>query len=367
MRKRIAVAISGGIDSLMAARLLIEAGHEVTGIHFTTGYETEGSVQPAGSPSAPRPSIEGGGSSAKEVMDAISRQLGIPIEIIDIASEFRKGVVGYFTEAYQRGLTPNPCLVCNPLIKFGRLLRHAEKLGASQIATGHYARILPGENGGCRLVKGLDPRKDQSYFLAFLSQEQLAGACFPLGEMTKDRVKALAAEKGLQPVTSGESQDICFITGGRYTEFLTAQPGFTSAPGPIETVDGNRIGTHGGLHMFTVGQRRGINCPGPEPYYVIRLDPPNNRLVVGFKRQLESASCTVSGVNWIESPPEGPARLSVRLRYRHREVPATLTPIGEGGAAIRFDAPQSAVTPGQGAVFYAGDRVVGAGWIEPEP
>ena len=361
MRKRIAVAISGGIDSLMAARLLIEAGHEVSGIHFTTGYE----------PEALRPPADGGAdgtalSHARETMDALSGQLGIPIEIVDISAEFGEAVVAYFTRAYQSGLTPNPCLVCNPRIKFGLILRHALNRGMEAIATGHYARIAPGEEDGLRLLKGTDPAKDQSYFLAFLSREQLARARFPLGEMTKEEVRQLAAARGLTPVTSGESQDICFITGGRYTEFLKAQAGFKTAPGPIETVQGKRIGTHGGLHMFTVGQRRGINCPGPEPYYVIRLDPPNNRLVVGFKRELESSECRVSGLNWIGRPPEGPTRLKVRLRYRHREVPATLHPRGGGFADIRFDLPQSAVTPGQGAVFYASDQVLGAGWIEPD-
>lgn len=370
MRKRIAVAISGGIDSLMAAHLLIEAGHDVTGIHFITGYEPKELAAVA----VPSPNVEGssGGRGHEETigaalcgMEKISRQLGIPVEIVDISTEFKKEVVDYFTDAYLRGLTPNPCLICNPRIKFGLIMNHAQRLGAARIATGHYARVLREESGAFRLAKGVDPAKDQSYFLAFLSQQQLKKACFPLGGMTKAEVKRQAAQRGLSPTTSGESQDICFITGGRYTDFLSAQPGFKAASGPIETVEGKRIGTHGGLHMFTVGQRRGINCPAPEPYYVVRIDPPKNSLIVGFRHHLETGSCHVSGINWITGSPEGPQRYNIKLRYRHKEVPATLIPEGPGSATIRFDEPQSAVTPGQGAVFYSGSSVMGAGLIDP--
>lgn len=351
----VAVALSGGVDSLMAARLLVESGVRVTGLHFSTGFSP---VPPDFAPLLKRLVVSG-----------MSPASAITVHVIDLSDGFRRHVVDYFIESYRAGRTPNPCLRCNPAIKFGLLLDAARSLGADHLATGHYARVLHDrESGRWRLFRGADRRKDQSYFLAFLSQAQLAAARFPLGERTKDEVRRMAGERGLAPLETEESQDVCFIRGG-YAEFLAGN-GVAPHPGPIEDIGGRTIGMHQGLHRFTVGQRKGINVPASEPYYVIRLDVARNCLVVGFKDSVYAESCRVSGMNWIAAAPSGPFRASVRLRYRHEPVPAEVIPCpsgaGFGWVLGRFDEPQKAVTPGQGAVFYDGDEVLGGGWIERE-
>lgn len=337
----IAVAVSGGIDSLVAAYLLKQQGRRIFGLHFTTGFE---SVSETG-------------------VAHIRDQLDIPVHTVDLSAAFRKKVVDYFVRAYAAGRTPNPCLACNPGIKFGDLLDRARQYGAECLATGHYARVTKQTDGRFRLLKGTDLKKDQSYFLAFLDQRQLAAARFPLGEMTKDQVRITAHEYGLSPAAKQESQDVCFIPDD-YAEFLTRQPDFKFEPGPIVDVRGNRIGEHLGLHRFTVGQRRGVNCPAERPYYVVRLEPAHNRLVVGFRENLSASGCLVSGVNWIIPPPDSPFRGEVRVRYRHSAVKADILLLEKKTARIVFDHPEPAVTPGQGAVFYQGDAVLGGGWIE---
>ena len=351
MKPMIAVALSGGIDSLIAANLLIQQGHPVVGIHFVTGYESRDNPSP------------------QQLSETLASRLGIDVYLMDVVQPFQETVVDYFVRTYLSGLTPNPCMVCNPLIKFGTVLDYARNLGASLLATGHYARITSDSSGALHLLKGIDPIKDQSYFLSRMTQEQLRHACFPLGGMTKSRVIQLANELKLQPVHQGESQDICFIKGRTYGEFLANQKGFVSPSGPIVTVAGKIIGEHPGLHLFTIGQRRGINCPAAEPYYVVRLDRKANLLVVGFKSDLLASSCRVTGINWVVRPPEFPARVSIRVRYRSQAVCATLLPIDpDGGVIVQFDAPQPSVTPGQGAVFYREDEeVIGGGWISPVP
>jgi tRNA-specific 2-thiouridylase len=345
MKPVIAVALSGGIDSLVAASLLIQKGFDVFGIHFVTGFE---------SPLHPSP---------LEVAAQLKTRLGIDVHVLDVAQPFRQLVVDYFVQTYLAGKTPNPCLVCNPLIKFGIVLEHAKSLGATLMATGHYARITAAD-GVFHLFRGIDPIKDQSYFLSRMTQWQLSHTCFPLAGMVKSDVVRLAGELDLQPVQTGESQDICFIKGKTYGDFLMEQNGFVSPDGPIMTVDGNVIGRHPGLHLFTIGQRRGINCPAAEPYYVVRIDRQSNTLVVGFKSDLTVASCRVNDINWIAGLPEFPARLYTRVRYRSPEVESTLFSVDEGGVNVVFDTPQSSVTPGQGAVFYReSGEVVGGGWI----
>lgn len=364
MKSKVAVAVSGGIDSLVAASLLKSEGYRVIGLHFLTGYETL-SQQRFAADKTDRPEVSTGVSdvSPHPIVD-IERQIQAPIHIIDLSNLFEKQVVDYFASTYSSGRTPNPCLVCNPVIKFGELLEKATELGADFLATGHYARIQTDKQGH-HLLRGKDLRKDQSYFLAFLNQMQLGRILFPLGEIEKDRVKKIARENGLVPVATEESQDVCFIRGTSYADFLTQKAGFTARSGPIEDSAGNRIGTHTGLHRFTIGQRRGINCPATEPYYVLRIDPANNRLIVGFKNELSRPDCRVENTNWIIKEPSGPVKIHVRLRYRHKAVPAVLTPESSGKAYIRFEKPQDAVTPGQGAVFYLDEEVLGAGWICP--
>jgi tRNA-specific 2-thiouridylase len=252
---------------------------------------------------------------------------------------------------------------CNPTIKFGTIFAHAQKMGAQKLATGHYARVQRDPNGHYHLLKGLDPKKDQSYFLARLTRQQLANACFPLGEMKKSDIKQMAAQKGLYPVTRAESQDVCFIKDEAYAEFLAKQTGFDPQPGLIENVNGQVIGEHRGLHLFTIGQRRGINCPAAEPYYVVRLDAAGNRLIVGSKNDLLSTECRVTDINWIGEEPIVPMEIHTRVRYRTQEVASTVIPQDNHTAIVKFKIPQPAVSPGQGAVFYRGDEVLGAGWI----
>lgn len=343
-RQLTAIAISGGIDSLVAAYLLKTQGHKVIGIHFTTGYEPE----------------------PVNVISHIADKLDISIKVLDCRSEFKQKVVDYFIQSYLTGQTPNPCMVCNPLIKFGTMLEFARRLGASCLATGHYAGITKDKDGRFHLLKGVDPEKDQSYFLAFMSQKQLAHACFPIGMMTKAEVIKLAKDQGLDHFIKQESQDICFIKGKTYGEFIALQKNLIPQTGLIEDIDGNIIGKHKGLHLFTIGQRRGINLPASEAYYVVRIDRKQNRIIVGFKDSLMASECNVTDINWIDKEPTSPVKVYTRVRYRHKAALSILFLDGGNKATVRFENPQEAITPGQGAVFYDGNEVLGGGWITPD-
>jgi len=339
MTSTVAVAVSGGVDSMMAARLLQEQGQRVFGLHFRTRY------------------------TAVPDIARIGASVGMPVHVVDLSREFDRAVIDYFAATYRAGKTPNPCLVCNPGIKFGVLFEHARKLGATALATGHYARLDCRGSAACRLLKGIDAAKDQSYFLAFLRAAQLARARFPLGGLRKDEVRQMARQRGLRPVVASESQDVCFIRSGHYEDFLIRELGLQPLPGDIVDREGRVLGRHPGLHRFTVGQRRGINCPAAEPYYVLRLEAASNRLVVGRKSDTYAVECRVADINWISEPPAGPVEVDTRLRYRHRAAASVVTPTGERSATVRFHTAQSAVTPGQGAVFYRGAEVLGGGFI----
>jgi len=345
MKPVVAIAMSGGIDSLVSACLLKEKGLSVFGIHFTNGFEPRDAAPPAA------------------IVSNLSAQVGFPVHLVDLGDVFRSAVVDYFIQSYCEGITPNPCLVCNPVVKFDALYRAAEKLGADLLATGHYARVVPDSQDRFRLLKGVDRVKDQSYFLSFLSQDQLSRARFPLGDLTKSEVRVLAENRGLVPTSAQESQDVCFIQEKRYADFLSNYAGLPPHPGPVVTIDGKTVGRHNGLHRFTVGQRRGINCPSSEPYYVVRLMPRANTLIVGRKQDLETKNCIVKQCHWIGPAPQMPLSVEVRLRYRHRAVPATVSATGDGTLTVDFSVPQKAPTPGQGAVFYMEDEVLGAGII----
>ena len=341
MKTTTAVAISGGVDSLMAAYLLKKQGQRIVGLHFLTGFEKQ--------------DVDVG---------AIGDQLGCDIHRVDLHSAFYEEVVAYFVRTYRAGKTPNPCLVCNAAIKFGHLLDAARKLGAARLATGHYARLRRGADGSVHLLRGVDPVKDQSYFLAFLEQRQLALAQFPLGHYRKIDIKAMAASEGFRPTTRSESQDACFIAEDSYRDFVERHVAQLPESGDIVDMQGRVVGRHHGLHRYTVGQRRGLNCPATEPYYVVQLDTHNNRLVVGFKKDTLSRQCRVEQVNWIQPPRQLPLRVSARLRYRHQGAASTLDRSPGGGWIVRFEEPQSAVTPGQGAVLYRKDEVIGGGFIQ---
>ena len=370
MKQLTAIAISGGVDSLTAAYLLKKQGHKLIGIHFITGYETKpiyhkNTKHPANSETNSYATTP---SSAKDYIcqniSSLAEQLGICIETIDCSAEFKKNVVDNFIQTYKAGKTPNPCMVCNTSIKFGTVLDFARKIGATHIATGHYARVIKDRKNRCHLFKGIDPQKDQSYFLALLNQKQLASACFPLGKFTKSEVLKISKEKELQPIVNRESQDICFIKDNNYGHFLEQQQGFKPTPGLIKDLNGNLLGKHKGLHLYTIGQRKGINCPASEPYYVVNIDIKRNILIVSSKKDLLSKECKVIKINWINQEPTSPIKIYARIRYRHKAVEGILLPIGKQTAIVRFKNPQSAITPGQGAVFYKGDEVIGGGWIE---
>ncbi len=345
--KTIAVAVSGGIDSLVAAFLLKQSGFDVFGMHFTTGYESAG-----------------GHSNTRTRIDHLSRTLGITVHSIDIRDIFEARIVNYFVSTYSMGKTPNPCMRCNRDIKFGIMLDYAGKLGARRLATGHYARTEKSENGRFALKRGVDLKKDQSYFLAMLDQGQLAQSCFILGDKTKTDVRQIAETNNIHPFFQKESQDICFIKKMTAREFLTSRLQNKFESGEIVDAKGYVIGRHNGLFHYTIGQRRGINCPGPQAYYVTGIDIRRNRLVVGFKDELCKKRCTITNVNWIKPRPSGPVAVTARIRYRHKAVESVLTHTGRDTATIDFSEPQPAVTPGQAAVCYQGDEVVAAGWIE---
>jgi tRNA-specific 2-thiouridylase len=367
MKRLTAIALSGGIDSLVAAHLLKEQGHEIIGIHFLTGHETQSpddhqNITRANTDTA---NLSVAKSRASNKLSYIADQLDIEVKIIDCSNEFKSNVVDYFIQTYQAGKTPNPCMVCNPSIKFGTVFEFARKLGASTLATGHYARINSDNMGKFHLLKGVDPKKDQSYFLALLTQQQLAGACFPLGDMIKSDVVKLAAKKGLKSIKRKESQDVCFIRDKNYGTFLAQQPKFEPTPGLIKNVSGSVLGKHKGLHLFTIGQRRGINCPASEPYYVVSMDTGKNLLTVGFKNNLLASECRVKNIHWIRETPSHPIKVYTRLRYRHKAAASKLFPVNGKTAIVRFESPQTAITPGQCAVFYRDDEVLGGGWIAP--
>jgi tRNA-specific 2-thiouridylase len=354
MKKTVAVALSGGLDSAVTAALLKRKNYPVIGLHFRAGYEfTPGETTPS------RPL-----SRVNSWPQRISDQIGIPLEVIDCSEAFEREVVRYFADTYRSGQTPNPCMVCNQRIKFGLVLERAKELGASTLATGHYARIRQEANGHFSLLKGVDRAKDQSYFLALLTQQQLSQAMFPLGSHTKNQVRKMAKALGLTSCLARESQELCFVRHQGYQEFLSKSAGFPREPGPIINTRGQTIGQHQGLHAYTVGQRKGISIPGPEPYYVIRLDSQQNRLVIGSKSELAATECVVTHINWIETePPDKRISVHTRIRYRHQEAESILTPLDRYTATVRFSKAQYAITPGQAAVFYQGERVLGGGWI----
>ena len=358
MHSHTAIAMSGGIDSLVAAAILKQEGRSLIALHFLNGYESGG--PPGNEPGTSVTMVD----QARRGLQPLADRLDIPLYIIDLHAEFKKHVVDYFVTAYSLGKTPNPCLVCNPAIKFDILMEKARVLGVDRIATGHYARIDMAADGRRRLLRGVDPLKEQSYFLSRLTQRQLTMALLPLGGMTKEQTRHFARQRGLVPATAQESQDVCFIKNGNYGDFLAEQPNFEPQAGIIEDIKGRIIGHHQGLHGFTIGQRRGINCPAAEPYYVVRLEPQRNCLIVGAKKDLLTSKCRVHQINWIAPPPRGPLRVMTRVRYRHQAVPSLLTPLGDDSAEILFETPEAAVTPGQGAVFYAADEVLGGGWIQ---
>jgi len=334
----------------VAAARLQEAGHEVCGLWMQVTGE---------GPSEADPSF----SDAR----AAARALGIPLTSIDLRDAFREEVIAYFLREYLAGRTPNPCVLCNPRIKFGPLMERGMALGAEFFATGHYARTAwdPAEKRFI-LLRGLDRAKEQSYFLWGLTQEQLCRCRFPNGEATKEEVRQEARRRGLPLSERQESQEICFISDGDYRLFLQRHlQAKIAAGGEIVDTAGRILGRHEGVFGFTIGQRQGIGIPARRPYYVLRIDPAANRVVVGAKEDLLTTVLLARGMHWVSiSPPPGEFRAMAKIRYRHTGGACRVTPRGEGEVLVRFDEPQEAVTPGQALVLYQGDRLLGGGWIE---
>ncbi|HQW33828.1 MAG TPA: tRNA 2-thiouridine(34) synthase MnmA [Thermoflexales bacterium] len=377
-RTRVVVAMSGGVDSSVAAALLVEQGYEVIGMMLRLWAE-EG-LNEVGKPNTNRCCAPEAVADAR----AIANQLGIPFYDIHAESVFKQRVVDSWVEAYARAETPNPCLNCNRSIRFGFLMQKALALGADFLATGHYAKVTQTMDDGrwtmaedrpssivYRLHKGLDPRKDQSYVLHVLGQKDLARAMFPCGGYTKPQVRELARKFGLPTAERAESQDLCFLTQGDYRGFLTRNAPHVAAPGAIINTRGEKLGTHEGLPFYTVGQRKGIGIAATssntKPMFVLRMDAASNALIVGTAEELGARRIRARVMHYVSGEvPSAEMQCMVKVRYKAKEMPATLRPCADGGAVIEFDEPSRDATPGQAAVAYVGDEVIGGGIIAPQ-
>ena len=348
--------MSGGVDSSVAAALLAEQGHDVIGLSMQLYDQSEGQTS------------FGSCCSIDDLHDArrVAAAINIPHYILNFEKQFNEQVVSNFVREYAAGRTPLPCAHCNSDLKFATLAERARGFGADAVATGHYARVERGAGGRLVLRRGVDAGKDQSYFLFSLTQAQLACAVFPVGDLPKDDVRQYARQRRLPVADKPDSQEICFIPDNDYRSFVTKSVPEAAREGAVVDESGRVLGSHAGIHRFTVGQRKGLGLSSPTaaPMYVLALRPGDQHVVVGPKASLERIGLTASGVNWIVEEPAGALRVAAQIRHHHQAAPAAVRSLGDGRAEVVFDAPQLAISPGQAVVFYDGDAVVGGGWID---
>lgn len=360
MGDRVVVAMSGGVDSSVAAALLQRQGYEVIGISLKLWPKELCDTVPKTKVCC----------SVRDIEDArrVAERLDIPFYVLDASAKFQRDVIDYFVSAYADGETPNPCVACNRAIKCGYLWQQAQAFGARWLATGHYAKVARDSTGGRSVVQeAADLHKDQSYVLFQLTQEQLGHLLLPLGELEKPRVRAIAQELGLWSVAEKpDSQEICFVPAGGYREFIAGRSTRGLTPGPIVTRDGRVVGQHQGIARYTVGQRKGLGIAAGHPLYVIALEPERHAVVIGEQEHLQQRMCRCRDVVWMGIERlEHARRAGVKIRAHHPKAPAWIRPLPEGGVEVEFDEPQLAIAPGQAAVFYDGSAVLGGGWITP--
>ena len=353
--KRVVVAMSGGVDSSVAAALLVAQGYEVIGMMLRLWSEP--GKQAANRCCTPE---------SMHLARRVAARLGIPFYAIDIQDQFYETIVTGFIDGYAQGITPNPCLQCNRSIRFGLLLEHARAAGADLLATGHYARVQQLPDSRYQLLRGLDPGKDQSYVLSVLNQDQLAHALFPVGNYQKSEIRRLAEQYQLPVARRSDSQDLCFLAGDDYRNFLTRNAPQINLPGKILNTNGDILGEHRGLANYTIGQRKGLGIAASEPLYVLAKDRQSNDLIVGTSRELGQQELVAGRINWInpDIPIDG-KRVGVKIRYQAREVSGTLTQLDDQIVRVNFDQPLRDITPGQAAVFYDADLCLGCGIISP--
>jgi tRNA-uridine 2-sulfurtransferase len=351
---RIVVAMSGGVDSSVAAALLARDGHDVIGLSMQLYDQQQGEIR------------FGSCCTLDDLYDArrVARTIGIPHYIVNFERRFEEHVVSDFVREYAAGRTPIPCVHCNGDLKFASLVERGEGFGAEAVATGHYAQVdRDPDTGRYRLKRGVDEAKDQSYFLFTLTQPQLARARFPVGALDKASVRDQARRLGLAVAEKHDSQEICFVAAGEHADFVQKRAGLPS--GVVRDQDGRVLGRHEGVHRFTIGQRKGLGVSAPIPLYVVGIDAESATVTVGPRQALERTTLTASRVNWISGDtPSAPLRAHARIRYRHGEAAATIAPLADARVKVTFDQPQSAITPGQAVVFYDGGYVLGGGWID---
>ena len=353
---RIVVAMSGGVDSSVAAALLAEQGHDVIGLSMQLYDQSEGQTS------------FGSCCSLDDLHDArqVAAAINVPHYILNFERQFNDQVISNFVSEYAAGRTPLPCAHCNSDLKFATLAERARGFGAEAVATGHYARVERADDGRLVLRRGVDPAKDQSYFLFSLTQDQLAGAIFPVGDLPKEEVRAYARRRRLPVADKPDSQEICFIPDHDYRAFVTRSVPQAARHGAFVDQEGRVLGSHAGIHRFTVGQRKGLGLSSPTgvPMYVLALRPSEQRVVVGPKASLELTRLTASRVNWIVAEPAATLHIAAQIRHHHQAAPAAVRSLGDACAEVVFDRPQLAISPGQAVVFYDGDRVAGGGWID---